>query len=99
MRNIIILAAALLAACGPRPQATPAPPAKQVETVTVYKEVRVPCIDAKAWAALPEPAKVASDLNGNSQHDLDVVDGSAIDLRQWGRSLKALGDPCVRPPP
>lgn len=88
-----LLLALPLAACA-HPQPCPPPPAK-TETVIVKVDHPVPCIDKAKWDALAEPKKVRGDLNGNAQHDLDVTGDSAIQLRQWGRSLKALGDPCT----
>lgn len=71
-----------------------APPAIEVRTVTVEKPVPVPCVDAKSVPA--EPGKVGGQLNGQAAHDLDLVAASALQLRQWGRELKALIAPCVK---
>lgn len=87
-----IIAALLLGGCVTRDSV---PPAVEVRTVTVEKPVPVACIDGKNVPA--EPSKVGGQLTGQAAHDLDLVSGSAIKLRQWGRELMALVRPCVKP--
>ena len=91
MKRYALVALVALAGCT-RPDV--APPAVEVRTVTVEKPVPVPCVDAKSVPA--EPGKVGGQLNGQAAHDLDLVAASALQLRQWGRELKALIAPCVK---
>jgi len=82
---------AILMAC-----ATSQPPAVRVERVEVKVPTPVACVDAGAVPA--EPAKVGDRLNGQAAHDLDLVASSALQLRQWGRELRALVMPCTKTP-
>ena len=50
--------------------------------------VPVPCVDASQVPA--EPPQVRSQLTGDAVHDLGIVAPSALQLRAWGRSLRAL---------
>ena len=88
----IVLASLLLAGCAH----TPSEPGIDVRTVTVEKPVSVACIDRDAVPG--EPAQVGSKLNGNAAHDADLLAGSALTLRQWGRELRALITPCIAKP-
>ena len=88
----IVLASLLLAGCAH----TPSEPGIDVRTVTVEKPVAVACIDREAVPR--EPAQVGSKLNGNAAHDADLLAGSALTLRQWGRELRALITPCIAKP-
>lgn len=90
MRTAII-AALLLSGCATRTQV---PPAVEVRTVEVKVPVPTACVDPKSVPG--EPEKVGERLNGKAAHDLDVIAGSAIRLRQWGRELFALLKPCVK---
>jgi hypothetical protein len=81
MRSILIAIAALgLAACSHNE------PGIEVRTVNV--PTPVPCVDPAKVPA--EPAQVGDRLNGDAVHDLGIVAPSAIELRKWGRSLRAL---------
>lgn len=91
MKRYALVVMVALAGCA-RPDV--APPAVEVRTVIVEKPVPVPCVDAKSVPA--EPGKVGGQLNGQAAHDLDLVAASALQLRQWGRELKALISPCVK---
>lgn len=73
--------------------ATTQEPAIEVRTVEVLKPVPVACVDPESVPS--EPGKVGDRLNGNAAHDADLLAGSAIDLRQWGRELMALIRPCT----
>lgn len=61
-------------------------PAIQVREVRV--PTPVPCVKASDVPA--EPAQVGDQLNGDAVHDLGIVAPSALELRKWGRSLRAL---------
>jgi hypothetical protein len=82
--------ALLLAACG----ATTPPPAVELRTVTVDRPVPVRCIDPASIPA--EPKKIAGSLTGDARRDLDRVAASALELRSWGRSLRAMMEACGR---
>ena len=76
MKRLIVIAAITLAGCAPHPR--PLPPV-EVRTITVDRPIPVPCVAA---ADIPiEPPKIGDQLNGQAQHDLDLVAASAIDLR------------------
>lgn len=71
-----------------------------IEVRTVEVPTPVPCVDAAAVPA--EPAQVQSLLNGDAEHDLGIVAPSALELRIWGRTLRALivpGCTIVQPTP
>ena len=54
-------------------------PEMQLAHFTVDRPIPVPCVAA---ADIPiEPSKIGDQLNGQAQHDLDLVAASAIDLR------------------
>jgi hypothetical protein len=89
-RFIALSLCALLMAC-----ATTSKPAVQVITQEVKVPVPVACVDAKAVPA--EPARVGDKLNGQAAHDADLLASSALLLRQWGRELRALVQPCLKP--
>lgn len=91
MKKIWLLSIGLLSACA----TTPTTPAVEIRTVTVEKPVPVACVDRSAVPA--EPAKVGGRLNGQAAHDVDVLAASTIQLRQWGRELRALITPCTKP--
>lgn len=90
--RIAIFAALLLAGCAHR---DPVPPAVEIRTVEVKVPVPVACVDSKSVPA--EPEKVGGRLNGQAAHDADLLAGSAVKLRQWGRELRALITPCLKP--
>lgn len=92
MKRYALVALVALAGCT-RPDVSP--PAIEVRVQRVEVPVPVPCVDAKSVPA--EPGKVGGQLNGQAARDLDLVAASALQLRQWGRELKALIAPCVRP--
>ena len=82
MRMILIAITALgLAACS-----TTGAPGIEVRTVEV--PTPVPCVKSSDVPA--EPEQVGDQLNGDAVHDLGIVAPSALDLRKWGRSLRAL---------
>lgn len=87
----MIPAALLLSACAGRTD----PPAVQIVTQEVKVPVPVRCVDPSAVPG--EPVQVGSRLNGNARHDADILGASAIQLRQWGRELRALITPCTKP--
>lgn len=80
----------ILMACAGTPK-----PAVQVVTQEVKVPVPVACVDAKAVPV--EPARVGDKLNGQAAHDADLLASSALVLRQWGRELRALVQPCLKP--
>lgn len=82
MRKITLLlfASLALAAC------SHTEPGIEVRTVKV--PTPVPCVKASDVPA--EPAQVGDQLNGDAVHDLGIVAPSALDLRKWGRELRAL---------
>jgi ABC-type uncharacterized transport system auxiliary subunit len=48
--------------------------------------------------ALPQaPPKVHDQLNGQADHDLTIVAGSAIRLRAWGEGLQQVLEGCREP--
>jgi hypothetical protein len=48
--------------------------------------------------ALPQaPSKVHDQLNGQADHDLTIVAGSAIRLRAWGDGLANILEGCREP--
>lgn len=88
----VVLAALALGACA-KPDA--APPAVEVRIQEVKVPVATRCVDP---SSVPnEPTKVGDRLNGQAAHDLDLTAASAILLRQWGRELRSLIQPCLRP--
>lgn len=76
--------------------ATTPPPAVEVHTVVQRVLVPVPCVTDGNIA--PEPAHVASRLNGQAGHDLLIVDQSALELRTWGEANTAQLKACVTAP-
>ena len=91
MKYVIALAALALAGCAH----TQDEPAVEVRIQEVKVPVPVACVDPDGVPR--EPGKVGDKLNGNAAHDADILAGSAIDLRQWGRELMALIRPCTKP--
>jgi hypothetical protein len=87
----IAFAALALAGCA---TTRAAEPAVEVRTVEVRVPVAVRCVDPADVPA--EPAQVGSRLSGQAAHDADLLASSAIQLRQWGRELRALITPCMR---
>lgn len=88
----IVLVALLLGACA-KPDVPP--PAVEVRIQEVKVPVATRCVDPSSVPS--EPAKVGGRLNGQAAHDLDLTAASAILLRQWGRELRALIQPCLKP--
>lgn len=78
--TLLLLGSLALAAC------SHAEPGIEVRTVKVPTPVR--CVNPADVPA--EPAQVGDQLNGDAVHDLGIVAPSALDLRKWGRSLRAL---------
>lgn len=86
-RICIIFAAFAVAAC------SHTEPGIEVRTVEV--PTPVPCVDE---SQVPdEPALVGDQLTGEARHDLGIIAPSALELRKWGRDLRALIVPgCTR---
>ncbi len=61
-----------------------------VEVRTVEVAVPAPCPADPA----PEPELVGNQLTGNAAHDLVIVTQSALELRIWGRGLRAALEAC-----
>jgi hypothetical protein len=83
MRCKILLLSLLLAGCqtdqpGVKVQLVPTP-------------TPVPCVDPAQVPA--EPQQVGPQLTGDAVHDLGVVAPSALELRAYGRALRALIEP------
>ena len=89
--TIALICIAMLGGCA----TTQTEPAIEVRVQEVKVPVPVACVDKKSIPG--EPGKVGRKLNGNAAHDADILAGSAIDLRQWGRELMALIRPCTKP--
>ena len=53
----------------------------------------VPCLRTEAIP--PEPLHVADKLTGQAAHDLVIVAESALELRIWGRSMRAALEACA----
>src|SRR5688572_9512007 len=68
----IMLAPALLIAAGC--SATATPPAVELRTIEIRVPVPQPCLSAEQIPA--EPPRIASQLNGDARHDLDLVAAS-----------------------
>lgn len=48
--------------------------------------------------ALPaEPPKIKSEINGQADHDTQIIAGSAIRLRSWGEGLATILEGCREP--
>jgi hypothetical protein len=77
---LIILASLALAGC------KSTEPAIEIRTVPV--PTPVPCVEPADVPA--EPAQVGDQLTGDAVHDLGIVAPSALELRKWGRELRAL---------
>ena len=75
-----------LSAC----KTTPGP--VEVKTVFVNVPVSVACVKPSQVPA--PPPKIGQLLNGDSQHDLNLVAASAIRLRAYGDVLLALVTAC-----
>lgn len=90
MRWTVLPLAGLLAACA----STTPPPAVEIRTQRVEIPVSVPCLDKASIP--PEPAKIGNSLTGDARRDLDLVAASALDLRSWGRALRAMMVECGR---
>lgn len=95
MRRLLMLPALMLTLPAAMCQTTS--PGIRVERVPVPTPVA--CVDP---AAVPtEPPQVGDQLNGDAVHDLGIVAPSALLLRKWGESLRALivpGCTTVSPP-
>ena len=50
--------------------------------------VPVPCVDPAQVPA--EPPQVSDRFNGDAKHDLGILAPNALELRAWGRTLRAL---------
>ena len=60
----------------------------EIRTVEVPAPAKCPASDA------PEPELVGNQLTGNAAHDLVIVTQSALELRIWGRGLRAALEAC-----
>ena len=60
----------------------------RVERVEVPVPAKCPADPA------PEPELVGNQLTGNAAHDLVIVTQSALELRIWGRGLRAALEAC-----
>ena len=59
-----------------------------VDVRTVEVPTPVACVDP---ADIPqEPEQVGDQFNGDAKHDLQILAPSALELRKWGRELRAL---------
>lgn len=66
-----------------------------IEVRTVEVPTPVPCVDFEDVPA--EPDQVGDQLTGDAAHDLFIIAPSALELRRWGRELRALIVPgCTR---
>lgn len=61
-------------------------PAIEVRTVPV--PTPVPCVNLEDVPA--EPPLIGDQLTGDARHDLIIIAPSALELRRWGRELRAL---------
>ena len=75
-----LLIAAALTGCATEQQG--------IKSVLVPTPVPVPCVDPAQVPA--EPPQIGDSLNGDAVHDLGIVAPSALELRKWGRTLRAL---------
>ncbi len=68
-----------------------------VRVVTQPVPTPVACVDP---AQVPvEPEQVGDRFNGDAKHDLGILAPNALELRKWGRTLRALIVPgCVTKP-
>jgi hypothetical protein len=62
-----------------------------VRVVLQPTPVPVACVDASQVPA--EPPQVGDQLNGDARHDLGIVAPSALELRAYARTLRALIEP------
>ena len=58
------------------------------EPTRVSVPTPVPCVDPADIP--PEPEQVGDQFNGDAKHDLQILAPSALELRKWGRELRAL---------
>lgn len=84
MRKLLMLPVLLLTL--PAAMCETAQPGIEVRTVEV--PTPVPCVEESAVPA--EPPQVGDQLTGDAVHDLGIIAPSALELRRWGRSLRAL---------
>lgn len=78
--RIIILAALAVSACSHNA------PGIEIRTISVPTPVN--CVDEADVPA--EPATVGDQFNGDAAHDLGILAPNALELRKWGRALRAL---------
>jgi len=84
MKKRHLLLFVFLAGCAHKPEV-------EIREVQVISPVK--CVDPSAIPS--EPARVASRLNGNARHDLEIVAASAQALRSWGQEMRGLLEQCV----
>ena len=63
---------------------------------TTTKFVRVSCLTKEQLAERQkaEPPLVHDELNGDAQHDIKIIGGSAVELRAWGRGNLSILSGC-----
>lgn len=59
-----------------------------VKTITVRVPTPVACVSPDQVP--PEPPQVGDQFTGDAVHDLGILAPNALELRAWGRSLRAL---------
>lgn len=59
-----------------------------IKVQTVPVPTPVACVDASQVP--PEPPQVGDQFTGDAVHDLGILAPNALELRKWGRSLRAL---------
>ena len=64
---------------------------------TTTRFVRVPCLTPEQLAERQkaEPPMVRPLLNGDAEHDIKPIAGSAVDLRAWGRGNLQILEGCA----
>lgn len=89
MKRLLVLPVLALAACQHQQPA--------VEVRQVLVPTPVSCVDPADIP--PEPEQVGDKFNGDAKHDLGILAPNALELRKWGRALRALMVPACTPTP
>ena len=84
MRKLLLLPVFML--CLPAAMCDTPEPGIEVRTVSV--PTPVPCVDEADVPA--EPEEVGDRFTGDAAHDLGILAPNALELRKWGRELRAL---------